>query len=334
MAKKALQTIGGVLTGETLTNLESNLAELYSKIGPFGDVFYCDYANGSDSTGDGTADKPFQTLSAAYTEATSGANDVVVLVGDGGTAASQRQTAALTWSKSAVHLLGISAPTLYSQRARIAPTTTATAYTPLITISGNGNVFANIQFYHGFATGTTAQIAISLTGSRNVFRNCHIAGMADDASAQDAGSRCIKFATGGENLFDHCVIGVDTVTRTAANASLEFATGTARNVFKKCVFPFMTSAATPLGYIGSAAACMDRHQIFADCAFINAVASTSTTMSGLGTLAASAGGLLLFKNPTLVGITEFGTDATTRALCYVDGAAPTAATSGIAVNPT
>jgi hypothetical protein len=40
------------------------------------------------------------------------------------------------------------------------------------------------------------------------------------------------------------------------------------------------------------------------------------------------------KDCTLVGISEFGTDATTRGQVYVDGGAPTAGSSGIAVNPT
>ena len=40
------------------------------------------------------------------------------------------------------------------------------------------------------------------------------------------------------------------------------------------------------------------------------------------------------KDATLVGITEFGTDATTRGQIYIDGGTPTAATTGIAVNPT
>jgi hypothetical protein len=40
------------------------------------------------------------------------------------------------------------------------------------------------------------------------------------------------------------------------------------------------------------------------------------------------------KDCTLVGITEFGTDATSRGQIYVDGASVVAATSGIAVNPT
>jgi len=96
----------------------------------------------------------------------------------------------------------------------------------------------------------------------------------------------------------------------------------------------MTSAGTPLGYIGSASGCMDRHVHFDHCLFVNAIKSTSTTISGLGTLAASAGGLLAFTYCSLIGITEFGTDATTRALCYVNDGTVTAGTSSIAVNPT
>jgi hypothetical protein len=42
---------------------------------------------------------------------------------------------------------------------------------------------------------------------------------------------------------------------------------------------------------------------------------------------------LFFKDCTLVGITEFGTDGTSLAQIYVDGGTVTAATSGIAVNP-
>lgn len=43
---------------------------------------------------------------------------------------------------------------------------------------------------------------------------------------------------------------------------------------------------------------------------------------------------MLTSDCTLVGITEFGTDATSRGQIYVDGGTVTAATSGIAVNPT
>lgn len=298
-----------------------------------GNYYFVDAVSGADGN-TGAADFPMRTLSAAYGRCVAGNNDVVVIVGDGATTGTQRVDAAFTWAKAATHLIGMCSPTLYSQRARIAPTSSTTAFANFFTVSASGCYFANVQWFHGFATGTTAAICMTITGGRNVFVNCQLAGMGDAASAQDTGSRSLKITTTGENVFQSCVIGIDTVTRTVANASVELATAVPRNSFLDCVFPFMTSSAAALGYLGSVAGCVDRTNEFVRCRFINAAQSGSTTMSGLGTLPASAGGLLLFKDCTLVGITEFGTDATTRGQCYVDGGAPTAGSSGIAVNPT
>ena len=159
--------------------------------------------------------------------------------------------------------------------------------------------------------------------------------MGDSASAGDAGSRSVVLSgTTGENTFVGCVFGLDTVARGAANASLEFAGGTPRNTFIDCSFPFQTSAATPLGILGTGAACMDRFQEFIRCRFVNNIKSTSTTMTVLGSVTnASPGGGLLFKDCTMIGITDFG-DTLGLTVSYVDGGTPTAATTGIAVTPT
>lgn len=326
----------GVYGGSAFMRSEAGLIQL--GIANPGIAIFLDPANGDDDN-DGlspqTAKATLDGTSGAYSLATAGQNDVIFLIGDGATTATARVDAAFTWAKNATHLIGLSSGVNISNRSRIAPTSSTTAFANFFTVSANGCLFKNIQWFHGFSTGTAAMICLTVTGQRNLFQDCHIAGMGDAASAGDAGSRSLKISGGGaENVFQNCVIGLDTVTRSAANATIEFAGASARNQFIGCTFPFMASAGTPLGYLGSAAGCIDRFNVFDRCKFINAVQSTSTTLSGLGTLPASAGGLLLFKDPTLVGITEFGTDATTRGQCYVDGAAPTAGTSGIAVNPT
>lgn len=302
---------------------------------PFtGNAIFLDPVNGSDGNSGYGATQAKATLAAAYALLRTGRNDYIVVIGDGATTASIRLSAGFTWAKNAAHMIGIAAPNHISQRARLAPTAAVAGFANFFTVSGNGCYFANLQFFHGFDTGVAAQICTTVTGSRNVFENCHLGGMGDQESADDAGSRSLKISGGGqENLFNNCVIGLDTVTRGAANASIEFAGGAPRNRFTNCIFPFQTDAATPLGIIVSAAAGSDRWQLFENCLFINNIKSTSTVMTGLATLAASMGGLLLFKNCTLVGITDFGTDATSLAQIYVDGAPPTAATSGIAVNP-
>jgi hypothetical protein len=304
---------------------------------PIGTAIYLDPANGAD-TNDGltpaTAKATLDGTSGAFSVATAGKNDTIYVIGDGATTGTVRVDAAFDWSKAATHLVGISSGVNLSNRSRIAPTASTTAFAAFFTVSASGCLFKNIQWFHGFNTGTTSAICLTVTGGRNLFIDCHIAGMGDAASAQNAGSRSLKISGTGENQFVSCTIGLDSIARTAANASVEFASATPRNQFIGCTFPFWGSAATPLGYIGSAAGCLDRFTVFNGCLFVNGAQSGSTTLSGLGTLPASAGGLLLMKDCTLVGITEFGTDATTRGQVYVDGAAPTAATSGIAVNPT
>jgi len=316
------------------SNINSMFQQLYGGIIlSLGRTIYLAPAAGDDSQDGSSPQSALRTLSAAYNLATAGNNDIVVLLGDGSTTATARLSSGFTWAKNATHLVGVSSGVNLSNRSRIAPTSGATAFANFFTVSASGCLFSNIQWFQGFDTGTTSQIALTVTGGRNAFVGCHIAGMGDAASAQSTGSRNLKISGTGENQFVNCTIGIDTTTRTVANASVEFAGGAPRNEFKDCVFPFMTSAATVLGVIVSAAAGSDRFQLFDRCLFINAIKSTSTAMSALSTLAASQGGLHLYKDCTLVGITEFGSDATSLAQIYVDGAAPTAATSSIAVNP-
>ncbi|NBU02665.1 MAG: hypothetical protein EBT41_12250, partial [Betaproteobacteria bacterium] len=223
-------------------------------------------------------------------------------------------------------------------RARIAPPTgTYTASTfganTFINVTGAGCFFANIDIFVGFSTGSATMVGVLEAGGRNAYQNVNIQGLGDAASAGGTAARTLK-VTSQENTFTDCVLGLDTVARGVANATVEFASGTARNSFIGCTFPFQTSAATPLGIIASGASSIDRFQLFQQCTFINNIASTSTQMTALSTLSASAGGLLLFKDCTMVGITEFGSDATTLGQIYVDGASVVAASSGIAVNPT
>lgn len=321
---------------------------------PFtGTYFFVDPLNGSDGNTGLSPSRALATLYKAYSLLTDGANDVVFLIGDGSTTGTARLSTALaqsvdssatsgtlTWAKDACHLIGVAAPSRISQRARIAPpsgtyTVTTFGSANFIVVSASGCLFANFSVFHGFSTGGANQIALTVTGSRNAFVNLHIGGMGDAGSAADAGSRSVKIGSGGsgENLFVGCTIGLDTVTRSAANASVELAGATPRNQFIDCTFPFMTSAATPLGILGTGNGCVDRFNSFKSCAFLNAIKSTSTVMSVLGSFTtASPGGMLVFQDCMSVGITEWG-DTNGLANSYVDMAAPSASAGGIGVNP-
>lgn len=319
---------------------------------PFtGNYYFVDPVDGADGN-EGSVELPLKTLYGALNKCVAGNNDVVVLIGNGAASGSARlstalaqtitpgaTTGTLNWNKDATHLIGVCAPTAVGQRARIAPPTgvyTATTFNSdaFINVTASGCYFANISVFCGFSTGSASMIAWTDSGNRNAYSNVNIYGAADTASATGTGSRSLKLNGGGEHTFTNCVLGGDTVTRTVANATVELAGGTARNSFIDCVFPFQTSAATPLGVLVSAASGIDRWTLFNNCSVINNIASTSTQMDAFATLPASAGGLLLMQNTPMVGVTEYGSDATTRGQMYVNMPAPSASTGGIAVNPT
>lgn len=330
-------TGGGALTARNISDLNANFASLLGGISP-GNVIYTNPSGLGVGAQLGSQSAPYQSFATAYGSGRAGKNDISVLVGNGANGGTARVDSAFTWAKDANHLIGVASPSLMSQRARLAPTPATTAFTPFFTISASGCLFENIQWFHGFNTGMAAQVNVVVTGERNVFRNCHFAGMGDAASAVDAGSRSLVIggAGAGENLFEDCTIGLDTGTkRTGANASLEFTGATTRNVFRRCLFPFWCSANSPLGILGTGNECMDRTQVFEDCLFLNNVSGGpgSTIMTVLGSMTtASPGGQMLFKQCVLVGIGEYG-DTNALAVSYIDGLTGAASTSGIAVHP-
>lgn len=303
----AIGTQTGAFTASTAAAIAQAIQQ--QGLGITGNAYYVDPVNGNDASGDGLGPATAkQSLAAGYALCSSGHNDAVVLIGNGASTGSARISSTFTWSKDATHLIGVCAPSAISQRARIAPPTAAStaAFATFFVISGNGCLFQNISWFHGFTTGVAASICLTVSGQRNAFVNCDIEGMGDTQSATSATSRNVKL-TGGENYFGHCNIGLDTVTRTGANASVEFASGVARNYFENCTFPFLSGDGATLGIIGTGAACIDRFQLFRGCVFLNNVKSGATTMAVLASLtSASPGGLIAYHDSLLVGVTAFG----------------------------
>lgn len=301
-------------------------------LGTTGKVYYCDPVNGLDTNNGLVAapvgvsgQGPVKTLAGGYALLRSGYNDVLVLIGNGQASGSAR-IATFTWAKNAAHLIGVCAPSAISQRARIANATTSglTLTANFFIVSGNGCLFSNLSWFHGAGAGQTgiaADICLTVSGTRNAFVNCDIEGMGDSTGATDAGSRNILL-TGGENYFKHCNIGIDTVTRTNANASVEIKSGAARNIFEDCTFPVYSSDGLQHYVLCAAAAAMDRYTLFRNCMFLNALGSGSTIEAEIFKMAASTGGLIILDvNTGWIG-TALG-DATTKAQVFTSGVTST-----------
>ena len=298
-----------------------------------GNFIYLDPKNGSDANTGATPTGAFQTLGQAFTLARAGKNDVIVLISDGTTASTVRLSATFAWNKNAVHMIGICAPSFDSQRARIShPTTQTTNITPLIALSSNDCIFMNFSIFQGVGQASTDEQLIDITGQRNYFYNVSFQGMGHANGAARSGSYIIAFKNlGSENLFEHCSIGLETIARSAANASVVIPTGVLveRNMFRGCEFAMLPSSATAL-YLNIAAGTMNSSTMTFDRCNFKALIGVGggTQPAVVATVTAAANGNVYFNDCK----TEAAKWALTNAQVYVNsGATVSASAGGIAV---
>lgn len=257
------------------TGLAVNGVPIVSSGGaPFftGRWIFCDAINGSDGN-QGYANSPVQTLGQAYSLATAGKNDVIVIVSDGTSNSSQRLSSTLVWAKNATHLIGMSANTIMGQRARISTATGQTTnINPLMQITASDCYFSNFSFFQGVGQAATDEKLCEVTGLRNFFGNIQFGGMGHANGAARAGSWILKLTGAEENTFAGCVIGLETIQRSAANASVVVSSGAHRNSFLGCYFMMAASATSPLFVDLSEASCLNGgSMLFQNCTFTNLV---------------------------------------------------------------
>ena len=261
-------------------------------------VFVVDYVNGSDSNTGLKWESPLKTVEAAFALCTTLKNDVVLLVGNG---SSNVAAAAIDWNKSYVHLIGLSAPGLMEPRSRIKPTA-ALVTTPFFTISGSGCIFKNTSFWHE-TSDALGLVNVSITGGRNYFEDCQLAG-AIGANAV-TGSRSLMIAgTNGGNTFKRCMIGNDTVMVPNGGASLELVTGAMHNRFMDCIFSVSTNGTTYAHVLAAAAAGVGRMNVFERCLFTNQGNGVMAQVVSLGA-ALPVSSYLYFLNCWKYGITDW-----------------------------
>lgn len=280
-----VQTGGGTLQPNTLAALNAVGSGVYPTQG---NIFFVNPGTGNDNN-NGSVSQPLASLGAAYAMATAGQNDIIYLAAHSNTASltTNYLGSKLTWAKDLVHLIGVNGGPMIGQRSRIANLAGTAAMAPMIDVTGNGCLFANLEIFQGTPGSGTTSIALQVTGQRNVFQNCQISGMGDLTGVADvSGSRSLKI-TGSENFFNHCYIGLDTVIRATMVEEVEIASG-ARNIFENCVLASYTSLSTFKAV--AIATAVDRFVRFVDCTFYTAESITSavaptgaigmTTMNG------------------------------------------------------
>jgi len=296
-------------------------------------VIYIDGVNGADSGRSGRSFKTaYASLYKAHDAVTTDNYDMIIVAPAGtGSGSGTNESAALTgglvtFSKSLVSVVGAPAPTRVSPRARILWDTASQSTTTvaLLTISGSGNRFVNIQL----GTFVDNNVLCKVTGDRNYFGAVHFAGIGDATAGDDADAKSLWLSDADENMFDGCYIGLDTIARSTSNVEIEIDGPAQRNTFKDCIITGYADDAGHLFVRADTAQDMDRHLIFDHCFFINPIASAATTMTVAMALTASLGGAIILSDSWLLGATDW---ADNFANVYTAGnmLVATAATSGL-----
>lgn len=284
-----------------------------------GNFYFVKPGTGSDSNTGTSPSAAVKTLAKALSLATANQNDVIYMFAEGNSASATTdyQSTTLDWNKDGVHLIGVNAGQRMSHRSRIALISTYDTASNLMTVSANGCLFANLEIFEGVA-GTNPTGCLKVTGDRNHFLNCHIAGIGNDAN-DIAGAYSLSLQSADENYFEDCVIGVDTVSRGSA-ACYEIRVGESsayvnqRNIFRGCVIQgFCASAGNYLFMSIPGAGCISRYILFENCMFINPATSVAggAAMTSAFSVHASAGGYVLLHNCAVVGAADLNAAADT-----------------------
>ena len=315
-------------------NMEGPGGMMFNVVRPVvGNTIFLDPANGADTNNGLSPKAAFATLPAAYAALTDNNNDILVYIA---TLNGQiKLTAGFTWAKNCTHFFGYGSRGPNS-RARIYQDSAATGVTSLFTVSGSGCVFSNLQILQGVADATS-RVAVTVTGQRNQFKGCHFAGIGN--TAQDvAGAASLVLdggnADNGENEFDDCYIGLDTVASGANGTEIIMQNGAARNVFYNCfIYRFINNAGHALLTIPAKG--IDRYNFFKFCVFSTDSLNQTVVPTQLISIGAATQGklMLMYCDGSSDGTSASSTVWTTSSaqILHNNAALPGAAgTAGIA----
>lgn len=325
MTEDEARSIDNLMPGNQVFGLGSRLKAIMDAAGSIGEVFYLDPTHGADGNS-GRLGAPVKTLAAGYALLRDGYNDVLVYIAG---ASGITLDAGFTWAKSYAHFIGACTPVPFSPRSRIFLNAATDGATFLFKVTGSACVFENILVNMGVDDNTAAN-AVVVTGERNQFKGCHFAGIGH-ATMDVAGAASLMIDGGSENLFEDCVIGLDTISRGANSRELVFDSAATRNVFKRCtVIAYISNAGHALVKIADATG-IDRLQKFEGCHFIADSENRATALTSVCDIPAGISqGMLDFD--ALCHISSWGAatawDSNSRGIISAAMVAPTAAGAG------
>lgn len=269
-----------------------------------GNVWYVDPTAGSDTANSGTeANDAFATVGHALSAMEADNDDVLIIAATGSTGRTT-ESAAINWNKRRTHIVGNGPLRKINPRNGIG--FPALGATTCFTVSATNCSFTNISI----ASFADSNVLVDVTASYNTFDHVHFQGMADQTAADDATGRSLVITGAGEIIVSNSTIGLDTVTRGAANASLELTGSCPRNQFINCDFPIFTDSADPVWIKADTGNCYERFLKLQGCNFYNPDGSSSTTLTIGMDLSTTGNGDIYFLDSWWRGATDLANNYT------------------------
>jgi len=273
----------------------------------FGDIYFVDYRNGSDSNRGLTPTTAFKKLSKAYDKATSNQNDAIIIDGD----STVTETAMIAWAKNRIHTFGANGPMPlagYGCGAKISlGVTTAAGDTATIRVTGIRNTFNGLKVLNS-NTLATALHCVEEAGEYTRWNHCEIyksSLLTTDLTAE-------LLMNGDSSQFYGCTIG-DLVNERGASAKerpcvkLDRETVTGKvcrdGYFQNCRLLHKAAHVDACHVYGHNATDVERSLVFRDCEFWNCVLAAATIADAVNFAAAQTEGEVLLINPAGMNVT-------------------------------
>lgn len=296
-----------------------------------GTVYFVDASTGSDGNSGTDIAEPLKTVSEADSRTTSNKDDVVILMGN----STHTLTEMLTVSKNRVHYIGMDASggRRLGQNAKVSlGVTTAATDLGTLLVTGTRCTFTNIKFLNS-NTVTEGIHCVLDGGEYTLFDHCE---MFKSTDLDQTGATDLV-CNGDSSHYRNCYIGstVNVISGAIIRPCVTFSRGVAasgkvaRDVqFTDCVFARKFGNSANRFLFGAEANAIERMCLVERCVFWGAKLSTAVPAQNIGFTNAQTDGDMLVKDCSAI---RAGTAMSTTTGVFVDGAVPTAGTTGLAV---
>lgn len=295
----------------------------------FGNAWYVDPTNGSDSDIGDSPDRAFASISAAVSAATTNNHDVIFLTAY----AAHTQTSMLTITKNRLHFVGCDLRSGFGMGARtriVMGDSTVAADIALMQNTGIGNTFTNIKF-DSSSTVAASLYGIAEGGEYSIYRGCEFYKSTD---LNETGAAEI-LNNGDSAQWLNCTIGssanIVADDKIRANMLLTATLSGKKcrdNIIDNCIFLSKAGGTEHVMIYGANATDVERLFYVKDTLFYNNILSAATPAHAVGFGAAQTEGCVILKNCTSVDHTVMKQASMN---IYVDGAVPTHNTTGVSV---